>query len=92
MSRPSPINMSFDAAGVDPHAKHVQLDLRAYDPEAHRDTAQYMSVTQMEQVALEAIDVAEEVVDNVSEPLKLANIARIAVRASAVIARLSRSR
>jgi hypothetical protein len=90
MSRPSPINMNFDAVGVDPHAKHVQLDLRAYDPEAHRDTAQYMSVTQMEQVALEVIDKAEEVVDNVREPLKATNLARLAVRASAFIARLSR--
>jgi hypothetical protein len=90
MSRPSPINMNFDDLAVDPHAKHVQLELRAYDPEAHRDTAQYMSVTQMEQVALEVIDQAEEVVDNVREPLKASNLARLAVRASAFIARLTR--
>jgi hypothetical protein len=49
-----------------------------------------MSVTQMEQVALEVIDTAEEVVDNVREPLKAANLARLAVRASAFLARLSR--
>lgn len=90
MSRPSPINMNFDAVCVDPHAKPVQLDLRAYDPETHRDTAQYMSVTQMEQRALNAIDMTEEVVDNVREPLKPANIARLAVRAGAFIARLTR--
>lgn len=87
---PSPINMSFDAVGVDPYAKHVQLDLPAYDPELHRDTAEYMSVTEMEQRALDIIDTAEEVVDNVREPLKPANIARLAVRAGAWIARLSR--
>lgn len=89
---PSPINMNFDAVGVDPYAKHVQLDLPAHrvDPEAHRDTAEYMSVTQMEQRALNLIDTAEEVVDNVREPLKTANIARLAVRAGAFIARLTR--
>lgn len=87
---PSPINMNFDAVGVDPHAKHVQLDLPAYDPELHRDTAEYMSVTQMEQRALDAIDTAEEIVDNVREPLKPANIVRFAVRAGAFIARLTR--
>lgn len=86
----SPINMNFDAVGVDPHAKHVQLDLPAYDPEAHRVTDQYMSVTQMEQRALEVIDMTEEVIDNVREPLKPANIARLAVRAGAFIARCSR--
>lgn len=90
MSRPSPINMNFDDLKSDPHAKHVQLELRAYDPEQHRDTAQYMSVTEMEQRALDAIDTAEEIVDNVREPLKAGNIARLAVRAGAFLARLSR--
>lgn len=91
MSRPSPIQMNVEDTHLT-NATPTRYDLPAYDPQNYIETAEYKSVTEMEQLALSAIDCAEEVIERVKEPVTPFMLAKVGVRITAIVARWRRAR